>query len=37
MKEVPYWHFWNPMSGWRGGLINGAIIGNLLLLFKSFW
>lgn len=24
--QPPWWHFWNPMSGLRGGVLAGAVV-----------
>ncbi len=30
MPEVKWYRFWNPQSGFRGGLIIGGIIGIII-------
>lgn len=33
MRNIPYYYFWHPLSGIRGGLILGAISLFLSLFF----
>ena len=35
MKEIKWYHFWNPKSGLVGGAIAGLIVG-LILAFILF-
>lgn len=35
MKRVPFWKFWNPMSGLFGGLLFGAVILAVVLLLQD--
>ena len=29
MKPTPWYHFWNPTSGFVGGLLAGVILGSI--------
>lgn len=35
MKQVKWWHFWNPGSGVIGGVITGLLIIFLLIFAWS--
>lgn len=36
MKQVPWWHFWNPMSGLAGGIVGGAVIAILVIVLLEY-